>query len=171
MTVDTRELQTGSMRIGIALLLGVVSLAWILGSERPASGAELVSEGCGLIGVDGRMDGFYSGATNSWEFFEGDRVTITAGIRRSTDPLPPWVWFLVDGIVVEQIDFPGTIVYTFAVPGMHSIEWDVNVANVMWTVDCEPGQDGSQSVAGHFLQPGTHDSQAEEENSEATNDG
>ncbi len=127
-------------RAALVMFLVAVIASGLVGSESAAHGAEATSQGCGFVGGVEGYDDFYAGVGPiTWEFWEGDQVTMTAGLPTTAHP-PGWVSLLIDDVLVDRADFPGTVTFTFPETGDYSIRWDVYTANVTWKVDCVPGQ-------------------------------
>lgn len=86
------------------------------------------------------FDRMYGALGTSGTFAAGDVLTLSADEPEDPGPFPTTQIILsVDGSSVASAPFPGgTIAYTFATDGFHTLQWNSNSGGVTWTVSCAP---------------------------------
>jgi len=107
------------------------------------------SEGCALLN-SGPVDGVYASFNrDSVAFNEGDTIMLTAGTF--IDPTRDEVLLFVDGGLVDNVAFPGTVSHTFsATRSDYGVNWTTSgtplIALVRWDGSCTRGSGGASKV-------------------------
>ena len=98
------------------------------------------SSECDLFNDQPFFNRLYGALGTSGTFAAGDVLTLSAGGPEDPGPFPTTQIILsVDGSLAASASFPGgTIVYTFATDGFHTLQWNSDSGGVTWNVSCAP---------------------------------
>ena len=115
-------------------------------SKKPLATASALLTGktngsdCDSVFNDPFFDRMYGALGTSGTFAAGDVLTLSADEPENPGPFPTTQIILsVDESSVASAPFPGgTIAYTFATDGFHTLQWNSDSGGVTWTVSCAP---------------------------------